>query len=131
MYDSDLQQETLTGNLYPPAPPCSAPCTLLPTASPTAITPSTFRTTTTHLLPNTRILSQPTTLAKPAALGFRLWIDPDTRKMEPLGLALRSVAPDHLAKVDVPAEAVQLIIVWVDDIRRRRDICGRGIFGYC
>jgi len=85
-----------------------------------------------HLLPNIRVLSQPTTLAKPAALGFRLWIDSDTRKMEPLGLATRSIAPDHLAKVDVPAaEAVQLIIVWVDVIRRRRDICGQGIFGSC
>ena len=36
----------------------------------------------TDFLPNNQILPQPTALAKPSALRFRLCIDPGTRKME-------------------------------------------------
>ena len=64
--------------------------------------------TTTNLLPNPRVLPQATTFAKPAPLRYRLL---DSREMEPLRLAVRSIASDHLPIVDIPTEAVQLIVV--------------------
>ena len=33
--------------------------------------------------------------------------------MDPLHLAKRSIAPDHLPKVEVPAESVHFIVLWV------------------
>ena len=50
--------------------------------------------------------------------------------MEPLRLAARSIVPDHLPVVDAPTEAVQLIFVWVDDIRHRGVRGGRVVAYY-
>ena len=65
----------------------------------------------TELLPDTWALPSNIPQNQPS-----LWIDPGTREMAALHPAIQSVEPNHLPEAEVPIQAEQLIVVWVNDV---------------
>ena len=45
------------------------------------------------------------------------WIDPGTREMAALHLAIQSIEPNHLPEAEVAIQAEYLIVDWVNDVQ--------------